>query len=255
MACSCPPAPASHAPPSPAAPRLAQPAVAGRRLDRRPRRARARGARRLAHRPRIAHRVEQLRRRAEQLAPGRQARDEVGPVLQPRAVDDRVGSQRPRRGRRARSAFAAVAPRRDRPQVGVAEAVHGHDVVAVGGRQLRQHPRADGDDEDPHRSTPESWATSSVAHTRSAVVPGFRRLSGERSDASKSAIERVPARTSRAAADTASRRRRARLARDQRVRHLAQQGHVHRRRSPRACARRRRARRAAAAAPVPKTIS
>ncbi len=120
---------------------------------------------------------------------------EVGPILEPGAVHDRggvdAGRQRrePVTGRRRRSGS-------DSAQVHVAEAVDRSDRIAVGNRQLGEHPGADGDHQNPHGNvTPVSSAARSVPATRSAVVPGFSRWSGPRSEASNSSSVRVPVRT------------------------------------------------------------
>ena len=80
-------------------------------------------ARRGSHRPRVAHRRQPLGRRSEQLTALGHPRHEVGPVLEPGAVHDRVGIDVARREPPAPSLLGAVAPASHRAQVDVAEAV------------------------------------------------------------------------------------------------------------------------------------
>ena len=176
-----PAAPLAHAAAAAAADRLAQPAaraVGPRRRVGGGERARVRepgGAQRGAEHAPGRARAERLRGAAEQRAPGREPRDEVGPVLEPGAVDDASAAPVRRRPRAPPSRLRVeVAQERHARaqalQVEVAEAVEGEHLVPVARRELGQHARADRDEED--QSRPSSCATNSTAVTRSAVVPG-----------------------------------------------------------------------------------
>ena len=138
-----PPAgPPAHAAAAAAVPGLAQPhrrpRLRGARRADRVSGARAPAARAAAaHRPRVAHGRQQLGRRSEQLTAFGEPRHQIGPVLEPGAVHDRVGVDaggERRQGIVARRGGSGG----DRTQVDVAEAVERDHLVAVGDRELRR---------------------------------------------------------------------------------------------------------------------
>ena len=186
--------PATDAPPAAAGAGLAQP-VAGARAGL----GRAAGLGRPgagghgggADLPGVSRRVQPLGGRSQQLAAAGQPGHELGPVLQPGAVDDRVGLD-PVGEPHQRVVVCRGRYRRDRAQIDVAETVERRHFVTVGDRELGEHPRADGDDQDLHRKRiPGLSAANSVAATMSAVAPGFSRCPSPRSRASSSASGRL----------------------------------------------------------------
>ena len=162
-----------------------------RRGARRPlgsRGARAPAARaRRAHRPGIAHRRQQLGRRPEQLASVGEPRTRSGRFSKPApyttaSASTSVGERRQRVvARRRRSG-------RDRAQVDVAEAVERGHLVAVGDRQLGEHPRADRDHEHPHGSSHPGQQRGQQRRRR----PGRRSSRGSAGGRRRAARRRTP---------------------------------------------------------------
>ena len=161
-------------------------------------------AQRRAEQRRVADAPQRLGRAAEQRAARGEPRDEVGPVLEPRAVDDarRPGS------RSAASTSSAIPPRPPRSRR-IDTLGHSRcrsrspkrstrdDVVPVAHRQLGEHARADRDEQDHRR--PSSSATNSTAVTRSAVVPGLSALPSR----AQRGVERLERGAARPLADAA----------------------------------------------------